>query len=71
MAADEQGRLQGALSGLQGVAHMVGPALFTGVFAAAIRTGPARQLPGAPFFLAALLLVASSVLAWRVARRRE
>jgi DHA1 family tetracycline resistance protein-like MFS transporter len=69
MAADEQGRLQGALSGLQGVAHMIGPALFTGVYAAAIGAGPGRHVPGAPFFLAALLLVASGVLAWHVARR--
>lgn len=36
MEASEQGRLQGALSGLQGIAHMIGPALFTASFAAFI-----------------------------------
>ncbi len=65
----EQGRLQGALSGLQGVAFMIGPLLFTGTFAAAISSRGAWHLPGAPFFLAALLLAASFALAWRVADR--
>jgi MFS transporter, DHA1 family, tetracycline resistance protein len=32
-----QGRLQGALSGLQGIALMLGPALFTALFAAVVR----------------------------------
>jgi DHA1 family tetracycline resistance protein-like MFS transporter len=36
MEASEQGRLQGALSGLQGIVHMIGPALFTASFAAFI-----------------------------------
>jgi MFS transporter, DHA1 family, tetracycline resistance protein len=66
VGSTEQGRLQGAISGLQGVAFMIGPALFTAAFAAAIATHSAWQLPGAPFFLAALLLTAGFVLACRV-----
>ena len=69
VAPSEQGRLQGAISGLQGVAFMIGPGLFTGAFAAAIGSQSAWHLPGAPFFLAALILAASFVLAWRVAGR--
>ena len=44
----------------------IAPGLFTGVFAAAI--GGGRELPGAPFLLAALLLLASLALAFRAAR---
>jgi DHA1 family tetracycline resistance protein-like MFS transporter len=62
----EQGRLQGAIGSVQGVASVIAPGLFTGVFAAAIAGG--RELPGAPFLLAGLLLVASGALAWAAAR---
>jgi DHA1 family tetracycline resistance protein-like MFS transporter len=67
VAADEQGRLQGALASLTGIAHMIGPVLFTSVFALALR--PANALPeGAPFLLAAVFLGTSGVLAWQVTR---
>ena len=65
----EQGRLQGAISGLQGVAFMIGPPVFTAAFAAAISRPHGSQLPGAPFLLAAVILAASMVLGWRVTRR--
>ena len=65
----EQGQLQGAISGVQGVAFMIGPVLFTAVYAASIGTRTGWQLPGAPFLLAALLLATGFALAWRVARR--
>jgi DHA1 family tetracycline resistance protein-like MFS transporter len=64
----EQGRLQGAISGLRGVASMIGPGLFTTTFAIAIRSHSGR-LPGAPFLVSSLLLVSSLGLALRVARR--
>jgi DHA1 family tetracycline resistance protein-like MFS transporter len=62
----EQGQVQGANASIGGIANMLGPGLFTQVFAAAI--GPDRdwQLPGAPFGLAALMLLAAMVIAWRV-----
>jgi len=62
---DEQGRLQGALGSLIGIAGVIAPVLFTQVFAAAI--GPFRGvgLPGAPFLLAALLLVVAMAVAER------
>jgi DHA1 family tetracycline resistance protein-like MFS transporter len=64
----EQGRLQGGLSSLMGVAGMIGPGLFTQTFAAFI--GPQRgwHLPGAPMLVAALLLVLAMIVAWRVTR---
>jgi MFS transporter, DHA1 family, tetracycline resistance protein len=65
----EQGHLQGAISGVQGVAFMIGPVLFTAVYAAFIGGRSGWELPGAPFLLAALLLATGFALAWRVARR--
>ncbi|HLG87576.1 MAG TPA: TCR/Tet family MFS transporter [Alphaproteobacteria bacterium] len=52
-----QGRLQGAQSSLNSFADMIGPIVFTQIFAAAIATGAAIRVPGAPYFLAALLVV--------------
>ncbi len=68
MDLSEQGRLQGAISGLQGIAHMIGPALFTASFAASIGAAHAWQLPGMPFLLASLLLASGLAVAARVAR---
>ena len=62
----EQGRLQGALAGLQGIAFMIGPVLFTFTFAMAIRGG--WSLPGAPFLLAALMVAVALGVGWRATR---
>ena len=64
----EQGRLQGAVASVQGVASVIAPGLFTGVFAAAIGANAAIDLPGAPFLLAAALLLVSAAIAWRATR---
>ena len=60
--ATEQGRLQGANGSLQGIASMAAPTLFTWAFAVGI--GPAVNLPGAPFLLAAGFLVAALIVSW-------
>ncbi|MGI9090807.1 MAG: TCR/Tet family MFS transporter [Gemmatimonadaceae bacterium] len=60
----EQGQLQGALSSLRGMAMIVGPGLFAGVFAISIKLRPA--IPGAPWFRSALFLVSSVILAHAV-----
>ena len=65
----EQGKLQGALMSLFGVAGMIGPLVFTQVFALAIAPARAVRLPGAPYWLAAVLLAASFLIAWNVIRR--
>ena len=51
----EQGQLQGAIASINGVAGLLGPTLFTEVFASFIGPGAAGHLPGAPFLLASLL----------------
>jgi DHA1 family tetracycline resistance protein-like MFS transporter len=65
----EQGQLQGALMSLFGVAGMIAPLVFTQVFALAISPSRAVQLPGAPYWLAAMLLAGSLMIAWHVTRR--
>jgi DHA1 family tetracycline resistance protein-like MFS transporter len=51
-----QGQLSGANSSLNGIAGMIGPLLFTSVFRATIDPQGGFYVPGAPFFLAALVL---------------
>lgn len=65
----EQGRLQGAVSGLQGIAFMIGPGVFTAAFSAGISRTDVWHLPGAPFLLASMLLMGAFVRAARVTRQ--
>ncbi len=67
----EQGQLQGALMGLRGLSGMISPAIFTFTFATFIGSRADLHLPGAPFLLAALLLVVAFTVAWRVTRGPE
>jgi MFS transporter, DHA1 family, tetracycline resistance protein len=64
----EQGRLQGALAGLRGLTGMIGPPVFTSVFALFIGTHSPRPVPGAPFLLAAGLLLIGFLIAFWVAK---
>jgi DHA1 family tetracycline resistance protein-like MFS transporter len=62
--ATEQGRLQGALASLVGLASLIGPTMFTATFATVVIHADWR-LPGAPFLLAAVLVFLSMLLVWR------
>jgi len=64
----EQGQLQGANASLRGIAGLVGPGLFTQTLALFIGAGAAWHLPGAPFLLAAALLLAALGIARRATR---
>ena len=66
--ASSQGKLQGAINSLRALTGMVGPLLFTQVFSAAISPGTPFHLPGAPYFLAALLLLCAMLVAVAVTR---
>jgi DHA1 family tetracycline resistance protein-like MFS transporter len=61
--ATEQGELQGALTSLTSLTSIVGPLIMTNLFAYATAKDSLFFLPGAPFFLAALLIVISGFLA--------
>jgi MFS transporter, DHA1 family, tetracycline resistance protein len=64
----QQGRLQGAISSLRGIGGLIGPIMFTQVFAAAIRKGALLPIPGAPYLLAATLLGVSTAASLRVTK---
>lgn len=71
VSPSEQGRLQGALSSLRGIAGLIGPGLFTVTFATFIGSGRDWHVPGAPFLLAALLLFSGVLVASRATRARH
>jgi MFS transporter, DHA1 family, tetracycline resistance protein len=66
-----QGKLQGAINSIRAISGMIGPLLFTQVLAIAIAPGIAIYFPGAPYFLAALLLFSSLLLGIHVTRPSE
>lgn len=63
-----QGRLQGALASLQGIAFMLGPLLFTTAFASGIKPGLPAWAAGAPFLTASVLMIVALGIAFREAR---
>ena len=63
-----QGKLQGAINSLRAITGMAGPVLFTQVFTLAISPRFGLHLSGAPYYLAAVLLGASLLLAVYVTR---
>ena len=67
--AAEQGQLQGANASLTGISELVGPSVFTLVFAYYVAPGHAMAEAGAPFLLSALILAGGSVWAWWATRR--
>ncbi len=63
--ANEQGQLQGALGSIRGITGMIGPILMTGVFTQTAGPRAITELPGAVYFVAALLVVFTLSIAWR------
>lgn len=61
----EQGQLQGANASIMGITGLIGPTLFTQVFARFIDAEGVRVV-GAPFYMAALLSVVAIAIGWRV-----
>ena len=61
VSESEQGQLQGASSSARSITGLIGPAIFTATFAWLL-----DWLPGAPFLLAALLLVVAAWVTWVV-----
>jgi DHA1 family tetracycline resistance protein-like MFS transporter len=70
VASDQQGQLQGATNSVQSVSQLVGPFLFTLTFAYFIGAQAPVNLPGAPFLLAAALLLLALVVAARTLAAR-
>ncbi len=70
--ADQQGRMNGALSSAEGLTAIIAPLTGAAVFDAFSRAVP-WHFPGAPFILAALLIAGATVLvaSWRPATERD
>ncbi|WP_110553736.1 TCR/Tet family MFS transporter [Pseudaestuariivita atlantica] len=64
---DAQGELQGVLTSASAMAAIISPLLMTSAFASFTREGAPIYLPGAPFFLAAVLAAVALwvFVAWR------
>ena len=62
---NEQGELQGTLTGLMSLTAIFGPLLMTHLFSAFTGKQAYIEFPGAPFLVGAVLLSASSVWAYR------
>jgi len=61
--ANEQGELQGALTGLMSITSIVGPPLMTNTFAYFTDKANSYYLPGAPMFLGAVLTITATLMA--------
>ncbi len=71
VAPGEQGELQGAIGSLRGVAMSVSPAIFALTFAQFTGPWQGLNLRGAPFYLAALMLIAALAVAFKVTNRAD
>jgi MFS transporter, DHA1 family, tetracycline resistance protein len=60
-----QGELQGILGGLQSVTSFFGPLLMNNLFEYFTRESAPVRFPGAPFFLGAVLMLVSAMVAYR------
>lgn len=68
VSASEQGLLQGANAALIGITGMIGPILFSLIYAHFIDPHNTVHAPGAPFLLAAALMGVAALIAWRAVR---
>lgn len=67
--ANEQGAVQGALTSLTSVAGFIAPMVSTGLFGYFISSRAPVRLPGAPFYLAALLILGALLVAVMTLRK--
>jgi DHA1 family tetracycline resistance protein-like MFS transporter len=68
---NEQGELQGALTSLMSLTSIVGPILMTHLFAYFTKPEAPVYLPGSPFFMGSLLMLASTILAYFALRKEK
>jgi MFS transporter, DHA1 family, tetracycline resistance protein len=61
---NEQGILQGALTSLMSATSIIGPPIMTNLFAYFTKPTAPMLFPGAPFMLGAILMLASTIIAY-------
>lgn len=62
---DQQGELQGVLASLSALSMIVSPLMMTGIFSFFTQDGAPAYIPGAPFVVALLLMIASLAIFMR------
>ena len=68
---DEQGAVQGAITGVLSLTGVIGPLLGTGAFAYFVSDDAPVYFPGAPFAAGAVLIAAALVFAWYFLRPQK
>jgi MFS transporter, DHA1 family, tetracycline resistance protein len=71
VSGSEQGKLQGANASLTAISNVVGPSIFATAFSFCVAPNTSLNLPGAPYFIAAAMLLAACAIAWRTTRPEE
>ncbi|MDQ2868306.1 MAG: TCR/Tet family MFS transporter [Verrucomicrobiota bacterium] len=66
----EQGELQGALQSMRAITFIIGPVLFSQVFAYFIDPKHVWHIPGAPYYLAGAMLFVAMLMSTRIRRDR-
>lgn len=69
VAANEQGELQGALTGLMSLTTVLGPLLMNDLFTFFTSEKAPFQFPGVSFFLGSIFMLFSLIIVWRVLNR--
>jgi DHA1 family tetracycline resistance protein-like MFS transporter len=63
--ANEQGQLQGAIASIRGITGVIGPFVMNGTFALTAGNGAFTEMPGMVYFLAAMLVAFTLLIAWQ------
>ena len=63
--ANEQGQLQGAIASVRGITGVIGPFVMNGTFALTAGKGAITEMPGMVYYLAAMLVTFTLLIAWQ------
>ncbi|MGH8446865.1 MAG: tetracycline resistance MFS efflux pump, partial [Solimonas sp.] len=69
VSESEQGQLQGANMSVASIAGVLSPLFFGWIYALSVGDAPLLPSPGTAFLIASLVLLASAILGWAVARQ--
>ena len=69
--ANEQGQLQGAVASIRGITGVIGPFVMNGTFALTAGKSALIELPGMVYYLAAMLVAFTLLVAWAGTQARS
>jgi DHA1 family tetracycline resistance protein-like MFS transporter len=69
--SNQQGELQGSLTGVMSLTTIIGPLLMTNIFAHFTAKAAPVYFPGAPFLVGAVFMLASAAIAYYVLHRKS